>query len=130
MAAPALCGFVSRAVCGVVHDHWRLEKGDLRGRSIALGDHLLPLGSVHPLGGFTAFPEVDATSRAVLAEEVVLTDEPRSRSVSRSRPFKERLRVIERGAGGEREANDCGEHLGPLRCRWAYSSRAAAAFAR
>src|SRR5918992_1192900 len=73
----------SRGLLRVVDDHRRLVVGDLGLRAVRLGDRFLPRRRIEFLRGLSALPQVDAAADTVLAEQIVLADQPGDRLVVR-----------------------------------------------
>src|SRR5262245_17238585 len=94
----------------VVHDHGRLVVGNLGWGAVTLGDHLLPRGGVHLLGGFAALPQVNASSDLVLPEEIILADQSRRALILGCRLLIIRSRVLEGHALWQLKADDGSDH--------------------
>src|SRR5262249_59064186 len=95
---------------GIVDDHRRLIIRDLRRAAVSLPDRVLPGWRVEAVRGFAALPQIDTAAHVILTEQVVLADQARDLFVVGRRLVVDHLRVVERHALGQREADDGSDH--------------------
>src|SRR4051794_29940312 len=71
------CCSGARGTRRIIDDDRRLVVCNIRRNAVSLGDHLSPVLRVHSVRRLAAFPEIDAATSAVLAKEIVFSDQPR-----------------------------------------------------